>query len=69
MLKLNMKNFNVYTILSILFLLGGLLFWISWGLTYGVWYDIGVYSVTIIFVVAGIVGIIISLMETEEGSK
>jgi len=69
MLKLNMKNFNVYTILSILFLLGGLLFWISWGITYGVWYDIGIYSVTIVFVVAGIVGIIISLMEKEEEIK
>ena len=69
MLKLNMKNFNVYTILSILFLLGCLLFWISWGITYGVWYDIGIYSVTIVFVVAGIVGIIISLMEKEEEIK
>ena len=65
-IKLNFKNFNIWTILSILFILGGLLFWISWGTTYGVWTDIGIYSITIVLVLAGIVGLVISLMETEE---
>ena len=65
-LKLNFKNFNTWTIVSILFILGGLLFWISWGLRYVVWTDIGTYSLTIVLVLPGIIGFIISLMETEE---
>jgi len=64
--KLNFKNFNIYTILSILFLLGGILHWLYWGSRYGVWTDIGIYSITIVLVLPGIIGLIISLMETEE---
>jgi hypothetical protein len=64
--KLNLKNFNIYTILSILFLLGGILHWIYWGSRYGVWTDIGIYSITIVLVLPGIIGLIISLMQTEE---
>jgi hypothetical protein len=66
MLKINFKNYNEYTILSILFLLAGLILWITWGLRYGVWYDVGIYSITIVFVLAGIIGLILSLMEKEE---
>jgi len=66
MIKLNIKNFNAYTILSILFLLGGLLHYIYWGARYGVWYDIGIYSITIVLVLPGIIGIILSLMEEEK---
>jgi len=68
MLKINVKNFNMYTIISILFILAGLLLWISWGIRYGIWYDIGIYSITIILVLPGIIGTIISLMEKEEES-
>jgi len=66
MIKLNLKNFNFYTILSILFLLAGLLFYIYWGTRYGVWYDIGIYSIVIVLVIAGIIGIFLTLMEKEE---
>jgi len=66
MIKLNLKNFNFYTILSILFLLAGLLFYIYWGTRYGVWYDIGIYSIVIVLVIAGIIGILLTLMEKEE---
>jgi hypothetical protein len=66
MIKLNLKNFNFYTILSILFLLAGLLFYIYWGTRYGVWYDIGIYSIVIVLVLAGIIGIFLTLMEKEE---
>ena len=69
LIKLNRKNFNEYTILSILFLLGGLIHYIYWGVRYGVWYDIGIYSITIVLIIPGIIGIIISLMENEEGKN
>ena len=61
-----MKNFNTYTILSILFLLGGIIHYLYWGARYGIWYDIGIYSLTIVLIVPGIIGIILTLMETEE---
>ncbi len=66
MIKLNLKNFNEYTIISILFLLGGLIHYIYWGIRYGIWYDVGIYSITIVLVLPGIIGIILSLMEKEE---
>lgn len=66
MVKINFKNFSEYTILSIVFLLAGLLFYIYWGSRYGVWYDIGIYSITIVFILAGAVGLILSLMDKEE---
>jgi hypothetical protein len=56
----------MYTIISILFILAGLLLWISWGIISGIWYDIGIYSITIVLVLPGIIGTIISLMEKEE---
>ena len=64
--KLNPKKFNFYTILSVLLLIAGLLFWIYWGARYGIWYDIGPYSVSIVLIVPGIVGILLTLMEREE---
>ena len=66
MIKLNFKNFNEYTILSILFLLGGFLHYIYWGIRYGIWYDIGIYSLTIVLVLPGIIGIVLSLMDEKE---
>ena len=66
MMKINLKNFNVYTILSILCLLGGLIHWIYWGTRYGEWTDVGIYSITIVLVLAGIVGLLVTLIETEE---
>ena len=66
MIKLNVKNFNIYTILSTLFLLAGLMHYIYWGTRYNVWDDIGIYSLTIVMVIPGLIGIIISLMDTTE---
>ena len=66
MFKINLKNFNLFTALSILCLLAGIFFWIYWGLRYGIWYDIGIYSITIVLVVPGVIGFLLSLMEKEE---
>ena len=66
MIKLNIKNFNIYTILSIIFLLGGLIHYIYWGIRYAIWFDAGIYSITIVLIIPGIIGIIISLMDNEK---
>jgi len=33
-----------------------LLFWIGWGLKFGVWWDIGLYSILIIMLGFGLIG-------------
>jgi hypothetical protein len=66
MIKINLKNINIFTIISLLSLLAGIIFYIYWGSRYGVWYDIGIYSITIFLVLAGIIGIFLTLIETTD---
>jgi len=68
MLNIDMKNINIFTILSGLLLLAGIAFYIFWGIRFGVWADIGIYSVSIIFILGGIIGMLVSLYQesTEE---
>jgi hypothetical protein len=63
-----MKNINMYTIVALIVLIAGLLLYISWGLRYNVWADIGIYSITIVLVLGGLLGTILSLSyeKTEE---
>ena len=66
MIKLDLKKFNEFTVISILLLLAGIIFYLYWGARYGIWYDIGIYSITIVLVVPGIIGLILSLLKEEE---
>ena len=66
MININTKNFNVFTILALLALVAGIVFYIYWGSRYGVWHDIGIYSITIVFVLSGIFGTLLSLYEKAE---
>ncbi len=67
MININTKNFNVYTILALLALIAGTLFYISWVVRFpDAWADIGVYSITIVFVLSGILGILLTLYEKPE---
>jgi len=59
--KIDLKKINIYTILAVLLLLSGLIHWLYWGVRYGVWTDIGIYSLTVVLVLSGILGILISL--------
>ncbi|MBD3228622.1 MAG: hypothetical protein GF329_10590 [Candidatus Lokiarchaeota archaeon] len=65
MAKIKINKLTWKTIISALFLLAGIIFYIMWGITYGVWADIGIYSITIVFVIAGIIGILLSFLEEE----
>ena len=67
-MKPTLKNTNAYTIFSIIVLIAGLLLYITWGLRYNIWADIGIYSITIILVLGGLFGAILSLTfdKTEE---
>jgi len=66
MIKINKKNFNFYTILSLLFLIAGIAIWLLWIIKYGVVYDIGIYSLVIVFIIPGLIGLILSLMDKKE---
>jgi len=65
-LGISLKNFNIFTILSILFIVAGLIHYIYWGTRYDVWWDIGIYTITIILVLPGIIGFFLSLMDKKE---
>ena len=66
-IKINTKKFNIFTLISLLLLLAGIIFYISWVIRFpSAWADIGVYSFTIILVLAGLLGIIVTLYESPE---
>jgi len=64
--KFGIKNFNIITVLSILIILAGIIHHIYWATRYGIWYDIGIYSITIVIVIPGIILFLLSLMKKEE---
>jgi len=64
MIKINLKNFSVFTLLSLLLLIAGIAIYLDWISRYGVWYDMGIYSLTIVLVLAGVIGIFLTLIET-----
>ena len=66
MIKINIEKYNFITIIAILALIAGILFYISWGIRFGVWYDPGIYSITIVFILSGIIGILLTLYEKPE---
>jgi hypothetical protein len=66
MIKLDLKKLNIFTIISLLLLLAGILFYVYWGIRFGVWYDVGIYSITIVFVLGGLLGTILTLMVTPQ---
>ena len=65
-ININLKKFSRFTLISLLSLIAGIILWIWWGNRFDVWYDIGIYSVTIVLVLAGIFGTLLSLHESKE---
>ena len=53
-------KWNVWTILSVLLFLVGVILYLGWGITYGVWIDIGIYALAIIFVLFGAIGFLLN---------
>ena len=44
----------------------GIAFYLSWGILYGAWTDVGVYTITIILVVFGLFGVALYFGKNEE---
>jgi len=57
---------NAKSIIFILVIAVGLIFYIFWSLTYNAWVDIGIYSITILFVASGVIGLLISQIREKE---
>jgi hypothetical protein len=59
---LQMKFTGNYVIqyLSFALLLGSVAFYVGWSIAYGDWNDIGLYSVSVILILFGILGIVLS---------
>lgn len=66
MAMFNLRNFNLTTIFALIVLIAGIALYIGWVAVYGVAYDIGIYSIVIVLVLGGLLGILISLRETKE---
>ncbi len=52
--------------LSFIMLLGAVIFYISWSIAYGDWNDIGLYSISIILILFGILGIWLSRIRARD---
>jgi len=67
-MEISIKNFSAYTIAALIVLIAGIIFYLTWSLRYNVWTDVGIYSITIVLVLTGVLGTIISLTleKTEE---
>ena len=57
---------KVKLIASLLAIAIGLIFYIGWGINYGVWADIGIYSVSVFFIGLGVLGTILYKLEEKE---
>jgi hypothetical protein len=57
---MELKDIDERTILSSAALIAGILMYLGWGITYGVWWDIGIYSITIFLVLLGLLGMLLS---------
>jgi hypothetical protein len=61
-----MEKIGVGTIVSLLVLIGGIVFYLGWGFYYGVWADIGSYSFTIIMVLGGLFGLLLTVFKKKD---
>ncbi|MCL5680761.1 MAG: hypothetical protein M1515_01765 [Candidatus Thermoplasmatota archaeon] len=59
---------RVIGFLSFIMLLGAVVFYLSWSIAYGAWTDIGLYSISIVLIMFGFLGILLSKARQKEVS-
>lgn len=57
---------KVLGFLSFIMLLGAVIFYLSWSIAYGDWNDIGLYSISVVLILFGILGIWLSRLKSRE---
>jgi len=61
-----MIKITLVSVLSLITLIAGVSFYLMWGVAYGVWADIGIYSITIVLVLGGILGLLLTFFGEKE---
>ena len=56
---MSIKN-KIYMFISLVILIAGFALYITWGIKYNTWLDIGIVCIVLFMVIAGIIGTIIS---------
>jgi hypothetical protein len=51
----------------VLLMITGLTMLLTWGIVFGIWWDIGLYSVLVLLIGGGLIGTILYSMPEEEG--
>ncbi|WP_010916898.1 hypothetical protein [Thermoplasma volcanium] len=59
---------NFIRVLGFAMLFIGVAFYLGWSIMYDTWFDIGLYSFTIVLVVFGILGIMLTTVKDEEST-
>ena len=59
-------KWDMKSMLSAIVVAMGIIFYITWGAFYGVWTDIGVYSLTIVLVATGAAGLLYTWTPDQE---
>jgi hypothetical protein len=62
-------RWNAKSVVSMLVLAIGAIFYIAWGAFYGVWTDIGVYSLAIVMVAFGAAGLLYNWTPEQEEKR
>jgi hypothetical protein len=57
---------TVIEYLSFIMLLGAIIFYVSWSIAYGDWNDIGLYSISVVLILFGILGVVLSRLKMKE---
>jgi len=55
------RSLDMYGIISLLVLLTGLIFYVTWSSIHNAWTDIGTYSITVPLVLLGVFGFLLSI--------
>ncbi|MEM0127978.1 MAG: DUF3149 domain-containing protein [Thermoplasmatales archaeon] len=57
---------RVLEYLSLILVVGAVVFYLGWSITYGDWNDIGLYSISVILILFGILGVVVSRLKMRE---
>ncbi|MEM0130298.1 MAG: hypothetical protein QW100_03190 [Thermoplasmatales archaeon] len=57
---------RVIEYLSLLLLIGAVVFYLSWSIAYGDWNDIGLYSISVVLILFGVLGVALSRLRIRE---
>ncbi|MEM0126662.1 MAG: hypothetical protein QW364_02705 [Thermoplasmatales archaeon] len=64
--RMKITGNRVMEYLSLLLLIGAVVFYLSWSIAYGDWNDIGLYSISVVLILFGALGVALSRLRIRE---